>query len=44
MTRKNAPFEITWVIVGRYRVLFIVDGADVQVLHVRGPFVELIDP
>ena len=30
--------EIRQMILGRYRVLFAVDGNTVNVLHIRGPF------
>lgn len=32
-------FEIRQMIVGRYRVLFTIEGDSVQVLHVHGAFV-----
>lgn len=39
----DTPYEIRQMIVGRYRVLFIVEGKKVVVLHVRGAFVDKDD-
>jgi plasmid stabilization system protein ParE len=36
-------FEIRQMIVGRYRILFRIEGQTVQILHVRGSFVEKDD-
>jgi plasmid stabilization system protein ParE len=35
--------EIRQMVVGRYRVLFIIKGRKVHVLHVRGAYVGAID-
>lgn len=32
-------FEVRQMIVGRYRVLFVIEGDQVHILHVRGSFV-----
>jgi plasmid stabilization system protein ParE len=37
---EDFPVEIRQMIIGRYRILFIVDGNTVLVLHIRGAFVD----
>lgn len=39
---RELSIEVRQLIVARYRVLFIVEGKNVTILHVRGPFVSEI--
>lgn len=40
---EDAPFEIRQMLVGRYRVLYVVKEKDVTILHIRGAFAGKIE-